>query len=36
MLKARCACIYTKIADAFNMEDAAGDMEEDESGESGE
>ena len=28
--------IYTKTADAFNMEDAAGDMEADESYESGE
>ena len=40
MLKARCAgcCtrIYTKIADAFNTEDAAGDMAADESYESGE
>ena len=40
MLKARCAgrCarIYTKTADAFNTEDAAGDMAADESYESGE
>ena len=32
----RCARIYTKIADAFNTEDAAGEMEADESYESGE
>ena len=32
----RCARIYTKIADAFNTEDVAGEMAADESCESGE
>ena len=32
----RCARVYTKIADAFNTEDAAGELAADESYESGE
>ena len=40
MLKAccagRCARIYTKTADAFNTEDVTGELETDESCESGE